>query len=153
MAIPTTRKIGNSWTEISAYHVATPDLSADPDRHEPPGRPRPSRSCPQDGRQAAGDGLRSAFSTNLPLADTVTVRTMMTWQRSYRLATPSCVGRSVGSRIECQGLRTVTFEVGPIFLSPTVARHGRYRGDEPPSELTECEWRASGRCRLSDAKN
>jgi hypothetical protein len=34
--------------------------------------------------------------------DTVTVRTTMTWQRSYRLAMPSCVGRSVGSRIEWQ---------------------------------------------------
>ena len=40
---------------------ARPGLSADPDRHDAPRRPRPSRPCPQDGGQAAGHGLRQAY--------------------------------------------------------------------------------------------
>ena len=37
---------------------ARPALSADPDRHDAARRPRPSRPRAQDGRKAAGDGLR-----------------------------------------------------------------------------------------------
>ena len=49
--------------EISAYHAAEPGrrLSADPARDKPARRPRPSRPCPQDGGEIAGDGLRSLF--------------------------------------------------------------------------------------------
>ena len=48
---------------MSAYHTADPGpaLSADPDRHHPPRRPRPPRPCPQDGGEAPGDGLRGVF--------------------------------------------------------------------------------------------
>ena len=38
-----------------------PELPADPDRHHAPRRPRTSRPRPQDGGQAAGDGIRSLF--------------------------------------------------------------------------------------------
>ena len=49
-----------AWlSTYSAYHVAEPGqaLSADPVRHDAARRPRASRPRPQDGGQAAGDGL------------------------------------------------------------------------------------------------
>jgi len=72
----------------SAYHQAEPGrrYPADPACHHPQRRPRASGPRPEDGRQAASDGLMKLISMNLPREGTATAKTTRNARRSRRWA-------------------------------------------------------------------